>query len=120
MYSTLLGAVVFASNALAVTFTWDCTNSQGPCNNWCYASTWGPSNWGELTYDSNKANRNPRRTASGCNSNPCNSFPWNVIYGWWGDSCDEFPFASVTQGGKGAYLRCVAASEEDGYENSSE
>ncbi|KAL9120584.1 MAG: hypothetical protein Q9187_002862 [Circinaria calcarea] len=57
------------------------------------------------------ANRGPRRTASGCNRTPCS----NTGYGRFGNSCDEFPFASVTQGGAGATLRCV-----DSTENSSE
>lgn len=102
---------IFAITAVAaVSFEWDCTKSLGTCNNACYAVNHGLAK-GTLTYDSNEANRNPRRTASGCNKTPCT----NTNYKKWGNSCDEYPFASTTEGGKGAILRCV-----DSTENSSE
>ncbi|KAI1111687.1 deoxyribonuclease NucA/NucB-domain-containing protein [Nemania sp. NC0429] len=102
---------IFAITAVAaVNFEWDCTNSLGPCNNACYAVNHGLAP-GTLTYDSDANNRGPRRTASGCNRTPCS----NTGYGATGNSCDEFPFASVQEGGNGAILRCV-----DSTENSSE
>ncbi|KAI1816370.1 deoxyribonuclease NucA/NucB-domain-containing protein [Poronia punctata] len=94
----------------AASFGWDCTKSLGPCNNACYAMTRGLSP-AKLTYDSDKSNRNARRTASGCNRTPCTK----TDYKKWGNSCDEFPFASTKEGGSGAILRCV-----DSTENSSE
>lgn len=98
---------IFAITAVAaVSFEWDCTNSLGTCNNACYAVNHGLAK-GTLTYDSNEANRNPRRTASGCNKTPCT----NTNYKKWGNSCDEFPFASTKEGGKGAILRCVDSTE---------
>ncbi|RYP53407.1 hypothetical protein DL769_010523 [Monosporascus sp. CRB-8-3] len=104
--------IVFATVALAQTahFEWDCTNSLGPCNNACYAVNNGLAA-NVLTYDSDASNRPPRRTASGCNRTPCS----NTNYGQWGNSCDEYPFASTFEGGTNAILRCV-----DGSENSSE
>ncbi|KAK8110222.1 uncharacterized protein PG998_006679 [Apiospora kogelbergensis] len=102
---------VFAITAVAaVSFEWDCTKSLGTCNNACYAIYHNLAQ-GSLTYDSNEANRNPRRTASVCNKTPCT----NTNYTKWGNSCDEFPFASTKEGGKGAILSCV-----DSTENSSE
>ena len=103
---------IFASIASAQVpqFEWDCTNSLGTCNNACYAVNHGLAP-ARLTYDADKNNRNPRRTASGCNRTPCS----NTNYKQWGGSCDEFPFASTREGGPNAILRCV-----DGSENSSE
>ena len=92
--------------ALAQNFDWDCTNSPGPCNNACFAINCKGSP-GSLTYDSNAANRGPRRTASGCNRTPCT----NTRYRSFGNSCDEYPFASTTQGGAGTILRCVDSPE---------
>ncbi|KAI1380614.1 deoxyribonuclease NucA/NucB-domain-containing protein [Hypoxylon crocopeplum] len=102
---------LFAASVAAVAnFEWDCTNSLGTCNNACYAVNHNLAK-GTLTYDSNKANRDPRRTASGCNKTPCT----NTKYKRWGNSCDEYPYASTKEGGRKAILRCV-----DTTENSSE
>jgi hypothetical protein len=87
-------------------FDWDCTNSLAPCNNACFAVNCKGSPT-TLNYDSNAANRGPRRTASGCNRSPCS----NTRYRSFGNACDEYPFASTTQGGAGAILRCVDSSE---------
>lgn len=98
--------LALSSVVTAVNFDWNCQNSLGPCNNACFRvncrGTPLPFN-----YDSNVANRGPRRTRSGCNRTPCT----NTGYGRFGNSCDEFPFASVTQGGTGATLRCVDSTE---------
>ena len=98
--------LITASVALAQDFEWDCTKSLGTCNNACFAVHCKGSAY-KLNYDSNQANRGPRRTASGCNRTPCT----HTHYGSFGNSCDEFPFASTTQGGAGAILRCVDSSE---------
>lgn len=102
----ILSLLALSSTAAAAIFDWDCTNSLGPCNNACFRvnclGTPLP-----FTYDSNLANRRPRRTASGCNRTPCT----NTRYGRFGNSCDEFPFASVREGGAGATLRCVDSTE---------
>jgi len=102
--------VFFGAHTVHAAFEWDCTNSLGTCNNACYAVNHGLAA-GRLTYDANMANRGPRRTASGCNRTPCT----NTAYNQWGNSCDEYPFASTHEGGAGAILRCV-----DSTENSSE
>lgn len=99
-----LGSLVAAAN-----FDWNCENSLGPCNNACFRVNCKGDPL-PFTYDSDKSHRNPRRTKSGCNRTPCT----HTKYKKYGNSCDEFPFASVTQGGTGATLRCV-----DGSENSS-
>ena len=91
---------------VAQNFDWDCTNSLSTCNNACYAvNCKGSPNL--LTYDGNAANQDPRRAASGCNRTPCS----NTHYAAFGNSCDEYPFASTTQGGTSAILRCVDSSE---------
>ncbi|KAI8949396.1 deoxyribonuclease NucA/NucB-domain-containing protein [Xylaria longipes] len=109
MYSRFFQLFTISAVA-AATFEWDCTNSLGTCNNACYAVNHGLAS-GVLTYDSDANNRDPRRTASGCNRTPCT----NTGYSQYGNSCDEFPFASVQEGGNNAILRCV-----DSTENSSE
>ncbi|EMD63372.1 hypothetical protein COCSADRAFT_171645 [Bipolaris sorokiniana ND90Pr] len=99
--------VFFAAGIVhAVSFDWDCTNSLGTCNNACYVVNHGLTS-GTLTYDANKANRSPRRTASGCNRRPCT----NTNYNQWGNSCDEYPFASTHEGGAGTILRCVVDTD---------
>ncbi|KAM7198470.1 Deoxyribonuclease NucA/NucB domain containing protein [Rhypophila sp. PSN 637] len=106
---TITSVLFLAATATAqVIFNWDCTNSKGPCNNACYAIR-KAGKGATLTYDTNAANRNPRRTASGCNRTPCSNTA--LPYRNFGNSCDEFPFASTTQGGAGAILRCVASTE---------
>ncbi|KAI0508966.1 deoxyribonuclease NucA/NucB-domain-containing protein [Xylaria bambusicola] len=110
MHSRFIQIFATITAVTAVSFEWDCTNSLGTCNNACFAVNHGLAP-GVLTYDSNTNNRNPRRTASGCNRTPCS----NTGYSQYGNSCDEFPFASVQEGGANAILRCV-----DSTENSSE
>ena len=100
--------LITASLALAQDFDWDCTNSLAPCNNACYAIHCKGSPY-YLNYDNDPTTRPPRRTASGCNKTPCSNA--QLSYSNFGNSCDEFPFASTTQGGTGAILRCVDATE---------
>ncbi|KAL1957772.1 hypothetical protein VTO42DRAFT_5490 [Malbranchea cinnamomea] len=97
-------------HAKAKVFTWDCRNSIGACQNFCYYRNCQRGAKRQLTYDPNQANVDKRRKASGCSKNPCgknSKLPWRKF----GDSCDEFPFASTKEGGKGAQLRCVPRKE---------
>jgi hypothetical protein len=109
----LLSFAALFSAAHAATFNWNCEKSLGPCQNYCFTAVCRGYAGKDLTYDANAANRNPRRTASGCNKTPCSKSGLN--YSKFGNSCDEFPFASTHEGGSGARLRCV-----DSTENSSE
>ena len=94
------------SLSLALNFDWDCEKSAATCNNACFAMNCKGSP-GLLNYDSNGENRRPRRTAAGCKPTPCT----DGTYSKYGNSCDEYPFASTFQGGTGAILRCVDISE---------
>ncbi len=106
----LLVAAFIIPNTLAQnTFDWDCTNSLQTCNNACYWTNCKRSGLVTLTYDPDNADT--QRDNSGCNQNPCND-P-NVPYSQFGDSCDEFPFASVEEGGTGASLRCVPQADQN-------
>lgn len=100
--------LALSSLAMARNFDWNCMNSLGPCNNACYRvnckNTPLPFN-----YDKDMSHRPNRRTRSGCARQPCT----HTHYKSFGNSCDEFPFASVTQGGDGATLRCVDSSENN-------
>lgn len=100
---------VFISSVTAVSFSWNCGKSLGTCQNYCYAATCGRMRNKKFTYDSNAKVRDARRKASGCSKNPCNNK--KLPFGKHGNSCDEFPFASVKEGGKGAHLRCVRKGE---------
>lgn len=89
-------------------FIWDCINSPNTCNNACYAfsNKLAPS---VLTKDTKGAKK--RRCASRCASKrPCGNNS-QLSFKKFGDSCDEFPFASTKEGGKGAILRCVPGSD---------
>ena len=99
-------ALFLAATSMAKTFVWDCSRSVGTCNNACYAVNHGLAP-GSLTYDADRSKRRGRRTASGCNRRPCT----NTRYRRFGRSCDEYPFASVNEGGSGAILRCVKPTE---------
>ena len=112
--SALFALAAYTTGVLSqAAFDWDCTNSLGTCNNACYAIVCNnyPST---LIYDADPTNRDPRRTASGCNQNPCNSA---ISYASFGTSCDEFPFASVQEGGTSAILRCVDPTENSSKPN---
>lgn len=105
----MLGLIGLFGLCEGQTFNWDCTNSLGTCQNYCFAARCRGQAGQEFTYDADEANRDPRRTASGCNETPCSNS--DLTYSEFGNSCDEFPFASVTQGGSGARLRCVDSTE---------
>lgn len=104
----LVSAFTIPSTLGQVTFDWDCTNSLQTCNNACYWTNCKQTGVVTLTYDPD--NTGDQRTDSGCSQNPCND-P-NVPYSQFGDSCDEFPFASTVEGGTGASLRCVPVSDQ--------
>jgi len=80
------------------------------CNNACYA-TYCKDISRALHYDSNAEHQAERRKQSGVTKNPCNTSPTKEKYGKFGDSADEFPFATTKEGGKhgnqNAILRCV-------------
>lgn len=91
-------------------FNWDCTNTRGTCNNACFASNClGLPN--ELTYDSVRPNAYGRRRDSGCGRTPCSKQKYKYMD--FGNSCDEYPFASTFEGGAGAILRCVDSTENE-------
>lgn len=106
---SLVSFLILIAGATAATFSWDCTKSLGTCQNYCYAATCGRMGRRRFTYDSNMKVRDNRRKASGCSKNPCNKS--NQSFAKFGNSCDEFPFASVKEGGRGAHLRCVKKGE---------
>jgi Deoxyribonuclease NucA/NucB len=105
LFSVQLLALVAVASANKV-FDWDCTKSIKTCNNACYAIHCRGAH-STLTYDSDKKADDDRRKLSGCDANPCNTKPTKDTYGKFGGTCDEFPFASVKEGGKDATLRCV-------------
>lgn len=104
-----LSVVLTALTVHAATFDWDCTNALGACQNYCFYAQCRGGAGQQYTFDANTANRPPRRQASGCRRNPCNDA--GLSYSSFGNSCDEFPFASTQEGGSGARLRCVDSSE---------
>lgn len=113
--SLTLGSI-FGANAATPEFTWDCTKSLATCNNYCYAATCRGlfSGTSKFTYDKDADNAEDRRKASGCDKysySICNPTKGVKPYNKFGNSCDEFPFASTKEGGKGATLRCVDTTE---------
>jgi hypothetical protein len=59
----------------------------------------------------NDGKSNTRRSAAGCVSpNPCGNGKMKKPSSS-EDSCDEYPYASTTEGGKGAMLRCTKLRE---------
>ncbi|EAS31585.2 uncharacterized protein CIMG_07064 [Coccidioides immitis RS] len=112
--SALFLLFFFFLSVSAKTFTWNCGNSVGTCNNYCYYAKCRSGAKRSFTYDPNKSNARKRRVASGCSKNPCGRKS-RLPFKKFGRSCDEFPFASTKEGGKGAQLRCV-----NPHENSSE
>ncbi|KAL5044254.1 hypothetical protein BDW71DRAFT_186294 [Aspergillus fruticulosus] len=108
-----LSVAIAALAVNAATFDWDCTNALGTCQNYCFYAQCRGGAGQQFTYDADTSNRAPRRRASGCSRTPCSDS--SLSYSSFGNSCDEFPFASTREGGSGARLRCV-----DSTENSSE
>ncbi|EAU37150.1 conserved hypothetical protein [Aspergillus terreus NIH2624] len=108
-----IALTALASTVSAATFDWDCTNALGTCQNYCFYAQCRGGAGQQFTYDADKSKRPDRRKESGCSKTPCSDS--SLSYSKFGNSCDEFPFASTKEGGSGARLRCV-----DSTENSSE
>ncbi|EYE93635.1 uncharacterized protein EURHEDRAFT_516582 [Aspergillus ruber CBS 135680] len=108
-FFSIFSIFFLVSSVTAANFAWDCTKSLGTCQNYCYAAKCGRMGRRRFTYDSNANARPGRRKASGCKRNPCNDK--KLKFGKFGNSCDEFPFASVKEGGRNAHLRCVNINE---------
>lgn len=100
-----------ASTVNAATFDWDCTNALGTCQNYCFYAQCRGGAGQQFTFDSDTSKRAPRRQASGCSQHPCSDT--SLSYSSFGDSCDEFPFASTKEGGSGARLRCVDKTDNN-------
>ncbi|KMU73364.1 hypothetical protein CISG_03499 [Coccidioides immitis RMSCC 3703] len=98
--SALFLLFFFFLSVSAKTFTWNCGNSVGTCNNYCYYAKCRSGAKRSFTYDPNKSNARKRRVASGCSKNPCGRKS-RLPFKKFGRSCDEFPFASTKEGGKG-------------------
>ncbi|PYI33527.1 hypothetical protein BP00DRAFT_469914 [Aspergillus indologenus CBS 114.80] len=107
---SLLFVLVVMEVVAQINYSQNCANSIGTCQNACWAVLCNRVTR-MVTYDSNRANQAPRRRASGCSRNPCNNN--NLPYRRFGNSCDEYPFASVREGGAGAKLRCVPKGQND-------
>lgn len=95
-------------------FLLDCSECPLSCNNDCYA-TFVAGAPAILDYDQpDTATTKSRRKASGCTqSNGLSVCGDNGQdpYKNDGDECDEYPYASVSQGGTGAILRCVPGAD---------
>lgn len=104
---TIIPFSLFALSSVVTTaldFDWKCKNSIDTCNNACFAiHCKGAAD--TLTYDKDGEDQN--RIDSGCDAEPCKT----TNYDQYGDSCDEYPFASAAEGGSGAILRCVALED---------
>ncbi|ODM15264.1 hypothetical protein SI65_09205 [Aspergillus cristatus] len=106
---SIFSLFLILSGVTEANFAWDCTKSIGTCQNYRYAAKCGRMGRRRFTYDSNAKARPGCLTASGCSRNPCNSK--NLKFFKFGNLCDEFPFASVQEGGRNAHLRCVNINE---------
>ncbi|PWN44862.1 hypothetical protein IE81DRAFT_320832 [Ceraceosorus guamensis] len=92
-----------ASAASAATVTFDCSKVPNICSNDCYALKCAgkPS-----TLHRNSAAATDNRNHNACKSpNRCSGNPDDS------NSCDEYPYASTSEGGAGAVTRCVPAHE---------
>ncbi|PWN95725.1 hypothetical protein FA09DRAFT_362765 [Tilletiopsis washingtonensis] len=99
----LFAALAAVTAASAATVTFDCSRVPNICSNDCYAirCLGKPTT---LTRNSPQAEDN--RDANACRSpNRCSGNPSDS------NSCDEYPFASTSQGGAGASTRCVPSQE---------
>ncbi|PKY06704.1 hypothetical protein P168DRAFT_280092 [Aspergillus campestris IBT 28561] len=92
----------------------DCTEYPGPCNNNCYAA-YVANKPLILTYNGPDGKSGGRRSAAGCVSpSPCRNDKMKKPTQY-DDTCDEYPYASVEEGGPDAIIRCTR-----GHENSKE
>lgn len=98
-------------NALLV-FELDCTNIQTPCTNDCYAVYVGHRTQRLTWPGEGRSLSDVHRSAAGCKQGVCcGANPKMDPPDQTQVSCDEYPFASMTQGGQGASLRCVNLAE---------
>lgn len=92
-------------------FTLDCTDSPMSCNNDCYA-IYVANKPSTLKYTKSSSHK---RTESGCtqtsNSKSVCGDAGIAKYAKSGNTCDEYPYLSVPEGGAGAILRCVPSSD---------
>ncbi|THX61334.1 hypothetical protein D6C97_08284 [Aureobasidium pullulans] len=112
--AVILALGQFTSGAMIVL---DCTNFPESCNNDCYGIYGPPRLPSSLTWDqpSSSVERN-RRRGSGCTMSnglsACNANSGVSPYNNDGPTCDEYPYASTSQGGMaGATLRCMSRSD---------
>jgi len=88
----------------------DCSEYPGPCNNDCYA-IYVANKPRILNYNGPDGQSAARRRAAGCVSpTPCRNGKM-ATPGPDEDTCDEYPYASVVEGGSGALLRCTESGE---------
>lgn len=117
LFSFLAVAISLGQVSYAAMLTLDCTTFPESCNNDCYG-IFSAGLASALTWDQPTTSVvNQRRRGSGCTysktgSSVCSSSngvaPWNQ----YGASCDEYPYASTSQGGMaGATLRCITQSD---------
>jgi hypothetical protein len=108
----ILPLLLLTTTTFSLDFTYDCTSARGPCLHYCFtAFCRGFTSNYTFHYDNNPSNYPRRQQFSGCSQNPCSYVYYNRTGG---DTCDEFPFASTTEGGSGARLRCVDRDEKQG------
>lgn len=91
--------------------SWNCISTMDICNHFCYAINCARATR-FVTFDPVRANAPARRKAAGCSRKPC--YKSKTPYAAFGNSCDEFPFASTEEGGSGAFLRCVEIEQNNG------
>lgn len=125
IFGALLAAAAAQDGGMAL-FDWDCSSGRGSlqsCNNACYVVNCVPGFDATTVYHLDRTNTNAHRTESGArpSPDPCKD-SWGGSKQWRqaGDatsggapatSPDEFPWASVANGGAGARLRCVNPSD---------
>ena len=101
---------------------WNCTGSPNACENFCFATYCRNVPNLYQRHKKGKSEVRRRRTLSGAAYQPCTSIHRNTYwcrrYGYCKPNppkdiqCDEWPKASLVQGGAGAWLRCM-----DGWDN---
>lgn len=88
-------------------FGWNCQNTPEACKNACYAVRCGTTQQITFLTRGDSDDSDNQRKRAGCGGSPCGVLPWASA----GSSCDEYPFASVEEGGWNAYQRCIPLIE---------
>lgn len=124
-FSTLLATVIAQDGGMQL-FDWDCSTGKGSiqsCNNACYVANCVAGFSDTTVYYLARPQTDAHRTESGarpspdpCKDNWSGSKQWRqagdrTAGGLAATSPDEFPWASVSNGGSGARLRCVNLSD---------